>query len=77
MSQKRRERLFSPAKQARLTNELCNSVPFIRKNIEKHLHLFFDYKVNSFDHINEKIKGLPKESMFYENLTFHYHLPPC
>ena len=64
MSQKRRKRLFSLAKQARLTTELFNSVPFIRKNIEKHLHLFFDYKVNFFDHINEKIKGLPKESMF-------------
>ena len=64
MSQKRRKRLFSLAKQARLTTELFNSVPFIRKNIEKHLHLFSDYKVNSFDHINEKIKGLPKESMF-------------
>ena len=37
-----------------------NNVPVIRGNIQKHLGLFIDYKLNFFDHINEKIKWATK-----------------
>ena len=33
-----------------------NDAPVIRENIQKHLGLFLDSKLNFFDHINEKIK---------------------
>ena len=36
------------------------NVPVIRKNNEKHLGLFFDSKLNFFDHMNEKIKKATK-----------------
>ena len=37
-----------------------NNVPVIRENIQKHLGLFLDSKLNFFDHINEKIKKATK-----------------
>ena len=40
-----------------------NNVPVIRENVSKHLGLLLDSKLNFFDHINEKLKRLLKESM--------------
>ena len=37
-----------------------NNVPVIRENIQKHLGLFLDSKLNFFDHINEKNKKATK-----------------
>ena len=34
-----------------------NNVPVIRENIQKHLSLFLDSKLNFFDHIDETIKA--------------------
>ena len=36
------------------------NVTVIRENIEKHLGLFFNSKLDFFDHINEKIKKATK-----------------
>ena len=37
-----------------------NNVPVTRENIQRHLGLFLDSKLNFFDHINEKIKKATK-----------------
>ena len=37
-----------------------NNVAVIRENIQKHLGFFVDFKLNFFDHINEKIKKTNK-----------------
>ena len=40
-----------------------NNVPVIRDNIQKHLGLFLDSKLNLLIHINEKIKKVLKGSL--------------
>ena len=37
-----------------------NNVPVIRENTQKHLSLFFDSKLNFFDHMNKQIKKTSK-----------------
>ena len=55
------EIVFSPKVSARNHGIVYfENIPVIRENIEKHLGLLFDSKLNFFDHINEKIKKATK-----------------
>ena len=62
MSQNRPKRLFFLVKKSELTIQLFyfNNDPVIRENIQKHLGLFLDSKLNFSGHINEKIKKATK-----------------
>ena len=61
VSKQAQEIVFSHKANASNHRTVCfNNVPVTRENIQKHLGLLLDSKLNFFDHTNEKIKKTTK-----------------